>query len=231
MPKMKINSCDLVCMDNYCTDYPLLVDLAYARDDNFLFGERIYRKSARLWLHKILAEIVLEASVIANERYGLALVLYDGLRTVEAQGRMLATKKVKNNPHWINKKPRLLSPPGGGAHPRAMAVDLSLYRVEAGGDNACYNPDLVLDMGTVFDYLAENPDADHNPAHRKYAHCSAVTNNRKKLDDVMIAAARKLKTPLFLLPQEWWDYRLPEEIYTRYSPLHDCDLPEETRLL
>lgn len=212
---------DLVCMDALAAQVPLRVDCAYARADNFLFGERIYRADAKLFLHTFLADVVVKAAKVAFERYDFTLVVYDGLRTVEAQKRMLETRRVKENPHWVENIPPLLSRPGEGGHPRGMAVDVSLLD----SDGA------ALDMGTVFDFLAENPDAAHNPAHRDHLQSEAVRKNRLVLDTVMLEGAKMAKQPLFPLPQEWWDYRLPPALIREYAPLSERDLPLEMRLL
>ncbi|MBK9585870.1 MAG: D-alanyl-D-alanine carboxypeptidase family protein [Alphaproteobacteria bacterium] len=212
---------DLVCMDALAAQVPLRVDLAYARADNFLFGERLYRTDAQLYLHSFLADVVVHAAELAFQRHGLTLVLYDGLRTVEAQQRMLETRRVKENPHWVENIPRLLSRPGEGGHPRGMAVDVSL--LDTYGQ--------ALDMGTVFDFLAENPDAAHNPAHRDHPQTEAVQTHRDILDRVMLEGAKKAGRVLFPLPQEWWDYRLPTEFFSQYAPLSEANLPPDLRLL
>ena len=116
---------------------------------------------------------------------------------------------------------RLLSPPGGGAHPRGMAIDLSALD-EKGN---------LLDMGTVFDHLAANSAPENNPAHRAYKSLGkTAAQNRKSLSNAMNEAAQALNIPLFPLPQEWWDFRLPAEIYQAYAPLSDTDLPPEMRM-
>ncbi len=218
-----MNKIDLAClkpMDIYAQDYPLRIDLAYARSDNFLFGEALYRPEARLWLHEDLAAIILKASKICFQEYGLYFVLYDGLRTVEAQTLMLETKKVKDNPHWLE-KPQLLSPPGSGGHPRGMAIDLSLETSDG----------QPVNMGTVFDYLSDDPAPEHNPAHRDHPHFSPeIKDNRLKLANSMMKAAHECDMPLLPLPQEWWDFRFPFEIYERFEPLYDSDLPPDMRL-
>ena len=157
-PKQTISPADLIAMNDFETEGLLRIVLAYGREDNFLFGERIYRLQARLFLHKTLAQIVKRGAELAQAA-GYRMVLYDGLRTTTAQEKMLHTQRVKDNPHWLE-VPRLLSPPGAGAHPRGMAIDLSLETVDG----------LLLDMGTVFDFLANNAAATHNAAHRQYVH-------------------------------------------------------------
>lgn len=89
-----------------------------------------------------------------------------------------------------------------------------------------------MDMGTDFDYLSDNPHQDHNPAHRDYSALKAEhKQNRALLDDAMAAAASKLKLPLLALPQEWWDFRMPADIYGAYAPLADAGLPPEMRMV
>ena len=147
--------------------------------------------------------------------------MYDGLRTTDAQHAMTQSEVVKNNPQWLE-PPRLLSPPGAGAHPRGMAIDIGLR--DAGG--------ALVDMGTDFDFLAQNSAAEFNPAHRAYPHLKLQhRKNRAVLDNAMLRAAECLHLPLFLLPQEWWDFRMPEEIFNSYAPLSDADLPPAMRMV
>lgn len=209
---------DLICMDEFESTHHYRADLAYAQNDNLLFNETIYRKDAKLWLHKFLANIVKNAATYCFKNYNLRFILYDGLRTIEAQEAMMKTRRALNNPHWLE-KPRLLSQPGAGGHPRAMAIDIGLETLN--GE--------IIDMGTAFDYLSENPDV--NPAHRVFPHNKNIMNNRKILDNSMEQAAESLNTPLLPLPEEWWDFRLPANIYEQYDPLSENDLPAHMRLL
>lgn len=211
---------DLICMNDYAWEHPLAVELAYAQENNLLFGEQIYRTGAKLWLHKDLAKIVIEAARLVFKEIGGILVLYDGLRVVEAQERMLETQRVKDNPAWLE-EPRLLSPPGAGGHPRAMAVDVSIKDMHG----------KLLDMGTPFDYLADDPAPDSNPAHREYLHSDVVMANRQFLNDAMLGAAQNAGIVLEKLPQEWWDYRMPVSVYEQYAPIKDADLPPHQRLM
>ena len=108
-----------------------------------------------------------------------------------------------------------------GGHPRAMAVDVALK--DASG--------ALPDMGTPFDFLAENGDAAHNPAHREFkGHSEKVMENRRLLDSAMLGAAADLGIPLIGLPAEWWDFRLPADIYNQHEPLSDAVLPADMRM-
>ncbi|MFP4098054.1 MAG: M15 family metallopeptidase [Alphaproteobacteria bacterium] len=215
-----ISAEDLVCMDDLAESCSYRVDLAYARSDNSLFGERIYKSDAKLWLHKDLAQLVCLAAQDCHKRHGLRFVLYDGLRTVDAQEAMMQTRRVKDNPHWIE-EPRLLSTPGKGGHPRAMAIDIGLED-ENGAS---------LDMGCVFDYMADSPHPHHNRAHRAYPHTYAIKRNRAILDGCMMASAVAFNIDLHPIAAEWWDFRFPSSFYNQYAPLREADLPPVSRLL
>lgn len=218
MQKIKITPDKLVCMNEHQDSYGFRIELAYAKDaPPNIFGQ-IYRHDAKLWLHEDLAAIVLKAAKLCQT---YRLVLYDGLRTVEAQEKMQKAPIVRAHPQWLEEPGRRLSPPGAGAHPRGMAIDLTLETPE--GE--------LLDMGTVFDFLAEESEPAHNPAHRAYqGHAPTIVRNRKLLEDLLLHAAEECGAKILLLPQEWWDFRLPPEIYERYEPLSDAALPEAVRM-
>ncbi len=215
----KIDPAALLPMDRFAGEL-LRIELAYASPDNLLFGERIYRRDATLWLHRILAEIVVEAAKDCLKTHGKSFILYDGLRPSDAQAKMMETQRVKDNPHWL-REPRLLSAPGGGGHPRGMAVDLGLE-----DENG------LVDMGTPFDFLAEDSSPTKNPAHRNYIGLNdTVRANREMLTGLVLRAAEKFNVALLPLPEEWWDFRLMPEFFNAYAPLADSDLPPEMRML
>jgi D-alanyl-D-alanine dipeptidase len=216
----KIDPKSLVPMDRLAPENAFRIQLAYARDDNLLFGERIYRPNARLWLHEELAEVVAMAASACFENYDLRFVLYDGLRTTDAQEAMLRTERVRNNPEWLSEN--LLSRPGMGGHPRGMAVDIGLENEKSE----------LVPMGTDFDFLALDSSPENNPAHRDYKNLSQeVRRNRAALTSSMLGAAKKLKVQLLALPQEWWDFRLMPDYFNSYAPLADEDLPPDMRMM
>lgn len=209
-------------LDLYAGDIPIRIVLAYGLDKApNIFGE-IYHPDARLWIYESLGRVVLRASKNIYDTHRLYMVIYDSLRTTDAQAAMMRTPIVQAHPQWLEEPNRLLSPPGAGAHPRGMAVDLGLMREDGS----------LVDMGTVFDHLAEISDAAHNPAHRDYAHLQdSHRQNREILNAAMLKGAEEEGIVLHLLESEWWDFRLLQDYYGEYSPLSDADLPPYMRMV
>lgn len=200
----------LVDMSQYVSTHPLKITVLYSdpnHPDNHM--GQVYPVGFPLLLRRELAEVVCRAAQIAQERFGWTLELLDGFRPVWAQKKM-----------WENGDypAHMLSKPGNGAHPRGLAIDLQPY------DHAG-NP---VDMGTSVDHLTDDPS--DNPASRSYTNFRdsgrswAVWENRARLDYCMWSAANELKFPLWPLPQEWWDYRVPKSIYEAMLPL-DIQIP------
>lgn len=209
----------LLPMDLFAGHAPVRIDLVYANPVHArnIFARALYHPQARLWLHEDLAAIVLRAAAHLHRHHGWITVLKDGLRTVEAQQMMQDTDIVKANPHWSGAVPekRLLSSPGNGAHPRAMAIDVGFIDKN----------NKEVDMGTPFDFFTADPD--HNPAARAYADLPGdILDRGKMVEETFMSAARALKLPLVPLASEWWDYRFPADLYNQFPALRDADLPE-----
>lgn len=212
---------DLLPLEDFTNSHPLRVDLVYAQEkhpDN-MFGCAIYRADARMLCHRKFLPIILDAALLCHAQSGLSFELKDCLRTVEAQEMMRQTDIVKANPHWLEEPNRLLSPPGKGGHPRGMAIDIIL--LDANGDE--------VDMGTRFDYLT--PDPARNPAARSFRDLPAdVLARRQLLENCMMQSAAKHELPLLPLPQEWWDFRFPRDLYDLYAPVQDVQMPPACRM-
>lgn len=214
MTLKKIRPHQLVPLDIFEGIEPVKIDVVYKNADHKdnIFG-KIYHDQARLWVFHDLALITLKAARIVKKRYGLNLLVYDSLRTVDSQKVMQETPIVKAHPEWMI-EPRMLAPPGAGGHPRAMAIDLTLIN---------HKGELV-DMGTPFDGMEKS-------SWRHYKGLSDdILKNRKILEDAMLEAARHFNLPLLPIPQEWWDFRFPPETYNQYAPLSDADLPPQMRM-
>lgn len=206
---------DIVPMDEFEGE-PISIDLVYANPAHpeNIFGCAIYDPAARLCLHRDLARVVIITARLLQERHGWVLVLKDGLRPVEAQARMAETDIVQQNPHWMMEPNRLLSGPGQGAHPRGMAIDVSV--LDGNG--------LTVDMGTVFDAMV--PESA-----RAYTGFSPdILQNRRFLEEAFLQSAEKRRLPLLALPSEWWDFRLPSDYHKRFAPMHDTDLPAHLKM-
>ena len=109
MEQERIDPARLVAVEDVAGDAPLRVDLAYTRADAVCGA--VYRPEARLWLYDDFAAIVVRAARLAGARYGLRLVVYDGLRTTDAQapdGEVAAGESA--NPHWFRPESRVLTP-------------------------------------------------------------------------------------------------------------------------
>lgn len=214
-PLKTIDPRDLVPMDLFIADEPLAIDLVYAqaKHPENIFGIAAYHPKARLTLHKDLARIVIAAARTIHQGHGWTLVLKDGLRPIEAQKILIETDIVRNNPHWLE-EPRLLSSPGQGAHPRAMAIDVSVQ--DKNGQ--------PVDMGTVFDEMTPQ-------SARSFKDFSeGILQNRETLESAFMTAAAALNIPLLPLPSEWWDFRIPASHSGQYAPLSDADLPSPLRM-
>jgi D-alanyl-D-alanine dipeptidase len=204
----------LVAMDLFPSE-PIEIDLVYAdagHPEN-IFETAAYHGAARLSLHQDLAGVVLHAARKLQRARGWTLILKDGLRPVEAQQTLINTDIVRTNPHWLE-EPRLLSSPGQGAHPRGMAIDVSVR--DSTGE--------PVNMGTAFDAMV--PESA-----RSYQGFGAdILANRKALEEAFVQAGAARGVPILPLPSEWWDFRIPSAVHGIYAPIFDADLPAPLRL-
>jgi zinc D-Ala-D-Ala dipeptidase len=202
----------LVPMDLFADVEPISIDIVYAHPNHpeNIFGTAIYHSAARLSLHRDLAAIVLRAARKLHRAYGWTLVLKDGLRPVEAQTRMMHTPVVMANPRWLEPPGQLLSRPGQGAHPRGMAIDVSVKGV---------------DMGTVFDSMTPESARDYT------GFSAEILANRKKLESAFVESAAEYGLPLLPLPSEWWDFRFPASFYEGWDAFSEDDLPGPLKML
>jgi D-alanyl-D-alanine dipeptidase len=201
-----------VAMDWFEADHPLSVDLVYAQADHprNIFRTALYAPGAQLWVHHDLARIILRAAHRLNEDFGWRLVVYDGLRPVEAQARMHETDKVRvENPEWSIDGNPYLSLPGQGGHPRGMAVDVGIEG---------------LDMGTAFDEMTPQSARSYS------GFAKEILDNRNHLEMAMGEAAAAQHLPLIPLPSEWWDFRFPKSFTDGFAPVRDADLPAFMRM-
>jgi zinc D-Ala-D-Ala dipeptidase len=211
----KLDPEDFVTVSMF-SDFPISEDVVYgnpSHPDNH-FGS-LYDPNAQIWMHKDIAAVTLLAAVKLRVQKGWTLKINDCLRPVDAQEHM-ATKGFD---------PSLVSTPGSGAHPRGMAIDVE--PVDQGG--------CLVDMGTRFDHFST--DIDDNPAARNYTRfgsfqrTASIRENRSALETAFRWAGTELGVLVKPLPQEWWDFRLTDDVVEQYAPLRDQDLPGYMRAM
>jgi D-alanyl-D-alanine dipeptidase len=185
-------------VDVQTLDPSIMVDLKYAREDNFM-GKPVYGSFKEAYLRPEAAEKLAQASQILQTRHPkLRILVGDALRPRSVQRKMFAL--VKNTPM----RPYVASPERGSIHNYGAAVDVTLYDTEAGSR---------LDMGTRMDHFG--PLAQ--PAlEQKYLRKGELTplqvTNRRILRKAMKAAG------WHVLRIEWWHFtafprKMVERIY------------------
>jgi D-alanyl-D-alanine dipeptidase len=215
----------LAPMDLFLDDYPIAIDIVYknAEHPNNNFG-KVYRDGVRLWLHKDLAAITLLAATIANKEFEWTMTLYDGLRTTTSQATMFDTDTVKSKSKEWQKT--FISAPGGGSHPRGLAIDTLPTK-----DNE------LVRMGSEFDDLAN--DEKNNPAARYYFNFGKnrdeIFSNRYKLQVAFQAATDALghslwQNTLGLYPDEIWHHDLYIARRDEFPVISDAHLPRSMRM-
>jgi D-alanyl-D-alanine dipeptidase len=166
-------------------DSTVIVDLMYARADNFV-GEKMYGFS-EAYLHPTAARAVKRANALLRKiNPSLRLIIYDAARPMSVQRKMW--NKVKGTPQQ-----NYVSNPanGGGLHNYGLAVDVSI--VDNKGD--------TLTMGTLVDALTPLSHIDKEAALVKAGRLtSEAVRNRELLRRVMREAGfRSLRS-------EWWHF-------------------------
>jgi len=214
----KIDANEIIPLNLLVDDFPIDIDVVYAKtdhpDNHF---PNLYDPNAQImWAHKDIAAVTLLAANICHDLFGWRFKINDCLRPVEAQEGMAQ----------YGYDPSLVSTPGSGAHPRAMAIDIE--PIDQNG--------MAVPMGTAFDYFTD--DINDNPAARDYTRFKGsahdvyeIWTNRQRLEFAMRFAATTLGQEILPLPQEFWDFRETEEKWSPFAPLHEADLQPCQRLI
>ena len=150
-----------------------------------------YRSDAQLWLHRTLADIVVEAAIILHQSQGWTTVIFDGLRTVEAAFALyqLATDD--------DIAQGLLALPGYSAHNKGLAVDSMMFDAEG----------REIDMGGHFDHTDMSTNMRHYAGERI---SKRAKENRLIREAAFLQAAFSQDLLVAPLRNEFWDDRLPE---------------------
>jgi D-alanyl-D-alanine dipeptidase len=152
------------------------------------FGQ-VYQDNAPVWLHKEMADVVVDAAIYMQQKYGWKSVIYDGLRTVNGAYNMY------RNAADSDLEQGLLAAPGLSAHNKGMAADLVQF--DTAGK--------LVDMGGNFDHL------DMKTNNRAYSDLpQPVLENRLKREIAFQHAALSQGKLFAPLRSEFWDERFPE---------------------
>ena len=205
----------LIPFDIFLEGEPIKIDMVYKNADHprNMFKSSIYHPDARCWGHKDICAISLLAARLIKKRHNWILEIKDCLRTSDSQAAMAESDIAKANPQWAN-PPRLLAPPGKGAHPRAMAIDVC----------PLYSDGSQVNMGTPFDWLEASSARDYTDLHDDHL------ENRENLETAFIQSAKFLKQDFIPYSAEWWDYRYTNEFYTQFDALEDAILPPQMQM-
>ena len=119
-------------------DQSLIIDLKYARNDNFM-GENVYGDFTCAYLHPKPARMLVRANELIRKRHpGLRVLVGEAFRPRFVQHRMW--KLVVDTPM----QPYVANPYTGSMHNFGAAVDVTLVNVDTGKE---------LDMGTSMDHF------------------------------------------------------------------------------
>lgn len=168
-------------------DSTVIVDLMYARADNFV-GEKMYGFS-EAYLHPTAARAVKRANALLRKiNPSLRLIIYDAARPMSVQRKMWNKVKGTRQQNYVSNPAN-----GGGLHNYGLAVDVSI--VDNKGD--------TLTMGTLVDALTPLSHIDKEAALVKAGRLtSEAVRNRELLRRVMREAGfRSLRS-------EWWHFNL-----------------------
>lgn len=180
-------------------DPSIMVDLKYARSDNFM-GADIYRSLSRAYLVPDAAKKLMAASRILQERYPhLRILVADAVRPRSVQQEMW--NLVADTPQ----QPYVANPRSGSMHNYGAAVDVTLFNVITGER---------VDMGTPIDHfgLLAQPLLEEAFL-RKGKLSSSQIKNRLILRNAMVDAG------WHTINIEWWHFNAfsKEFIRSNYS--------------
>lgn len=182
-------------VDLLAVDSSFMIDLPYARADNFT-KKRIYDAEAKAYLRRPVAEALAKVQRQLQQQQ-LGLKIWDAYRPFHIQeifwshcpDERYVMPAVRENGHMKT----------GSAHNRGCAVDLTLV-------HAITKEELV--MPTAFDDFS-------TAAHRNYMKCSSeAIHNRALLEEAMTACG------FIGLPTEWWHFN-----WHAAEKFALCDLP------
>lgn len=167
-------------------DSSIVVDLMYAKSDNFV-GEKMY-DFEDAYLHLKAAKAIKKANTqLKRINPNLRLIIYDAARPMSVQRKMWNKVKGTRQQNYVSNPAN-----GGGLHNYGLAVDVSIINI-AKGD--------TLPMGTKVDALISlsHIDEEEELVNKGFITSIAV-KNRSLLRMVMKNAG------FYPLKSEWWHF-------------------------
>lgn len=180
-------------------DKTLIIDLMYARADNFT-GKVLYDDLHKAYLHPEAAKALLKAQKRLKDLHpGYSLIIYDAARPMSVQQKMWNVVKGTSKNIYVSNPAR-----GGGLHNYGLAVDVSI--IDEKGK--------PLPMGTKVDHLGKEAHIDTEAFMVQQGIITEKErDNRQLLRRVMTEAGYKA------LRSEWWhfNFRTREEAKRNYK--------------
>lgn len=174
----------------------IIVDLKYSGSDNFL-GFAFYKDLNKAFVQpECFQKLKIAYSLLQDTMPGFTFIIYDAVRSVEAQYVMWDSIKVPHNKkHWY-----VANPKRGSIHNYGMAIDLTIAD-ETGKP---------LDMGTSFDFFGELAVPDKTEYFFFKGELSIEQyRNRKFLIELME------KSGFYVSKTEWWHFNASSLDYAK----------------
>lgn len=167
-------------------DSAILVDLMYARADNFT-GQVLYDDLREAYLHPDALESLLQAQrLLSEERPDCRLLVCDAARPMSVQRKMWEAVRGTSKYFYVSNPAR-----GGGLHNYGLAVDITLADAQG----------RPLPMGTPVDHMG--PEA-HITDEARLVEQGKLTPEER---DNRLLLRRVMKEAGFRpLPTEWWHF-------------------------
>jgi D-alanyl-D-alanine dipeptidase len=174
----------------------VIVDLKYSGADNFL-GMDFYGELVNAYVQPECLKKLLKAyAILQQEKPGYTFIIYDAVRSREAQQFMWDSVKVDPAiKHWY-----VANPQRGSIHNYGMAVDISIV-----DDNIN-----LLDMGTEFDFFG-----DLACPHKTSYYYSIGKLTKEQYDNRNLLLSVMSRAGFYVSTTEWWHYNASSLDYAK----------------
>ena len=174
-------------------DPTILIDIRYAREDNFT-KRILYRNISHVFLQKPAATKLVKAQRLLKEQDpSLSLMVFDGTRPRSVQHEMWEIVKGTDQQKYV------ANPYTGSIHNYGCAVDLSIVKNGT-----------LLDMGTDYDFFGKLAEPRFNSWFLKKGQLTKrQVENRDLLRKIMV------RSGFLPLEHEWWHFNAFSNSYVK----------------